>query len=226
MPGKSQASPGRRRGRPPKPDAERKRRILAMRMRDATMATLTQRAAANGRSLSEEAEARIEHSLHAGDMLEQALDLALGRPGAGLILAIVHVVRDVARGAAFVTTNRHGGDDWVNSPYAFEQVSRAIAAMLEALRPEGDVTPPLPPDWTPGSETAKKLRTWGDYGAQQILAAVVGRTENFRPRAGDFVHEQDDPSMQWVLPVRERLGPAVIGRIKKRIGASKDSQHG
>jgi hypothetical protein len=32
--------------------------------------------------------------------------------------------------------------------------------------------------------------------------------------------------MQWVLPVRERLGPAVIGRIKKRIGASKDSQHG
>ena len=81
---------------------------------------------------------------------------------------------------------------------------------------------PLPPDWAPGSETAKKLRTWGDYGAQLILAALVGRTENFKPQAGDFVHEQDDPSMQWV----GRLGPAVIGRIKKRIAASKDSQHG
>ena len=44
----------------------------------------------------------------------------------------------------------------------------------------------------------------------------------------DFVDEQDDPSMQWVLPVRERLGPAVIGRIKNRhrIAAPKDSQHG
>ena len=119
-----------------------------------------------------------------------------------------------------------GGDDWVNSPYAFEQVSRAIAAMLEAVRPEGDVTPPPPPDWAPGPATAEKLRTWGDYGAQQILAAVVGRTENYKPQAGDFVNEQDDPSMQWVLPVRERLGPVVIERIKKRIAASKDHQNG
>ena len=103
---------------------------------------------------------------------------------------------------------------------------RAIAAMLEAVRPEGDVTPPPPPDWAPGPATAEKLRTWGDYGAQQILAAVVGRTENYKPQEGDFVNEQDDPSMQWVLPVRERLGPVVIERIKKRIAASKDHQNG
>ena len=216
----------RPRGRPPQPEGARRRSNLTLRVSDKTKAGLERDAAANGRSLSEEAEARLDQAARSQQMLEQGLDLALGRPGAGLILAIVHVVRDVARGAAFVTTNRHGGDDWVNSPYAFEQVSRAIAAMLEAVRPEGDVTPPLPPDWAPGSETAKKLRTWGDYGAQLILAALVGRTENFKPQAGDFVHEQDDPSMQWVLPVRGRLGPAVIGRIKKRIAASKDSQHG
>ena len=40
------------------------------------------------------------------------------------------------------------------------------------------------------------------------------------------MNEQDDPSMQWVFPVRERLGPVVIERIKKRIAASKDSQNG
>jgi hypothetical protein len=218
----------RPRGRPPQPEGARRRSNLTLRVSDKTKAGLERDAAANGRSLSEEAEARLDQAARSQQMLEQGLDLALGRPGTGLILAIVQAMRDVAHGAAFVTTNRGGGDGWVNSPFAFEQVSRAIAAIVEAVRPEGDVTPPVRPDLALGPETAQKLRAWGDYGAQQILAAVVGRTENYKPQAGDFVDEQDDPSMQWVLPVRERLGPAVIGRIKNRhrIAAPKDSQHG
>jgi hypothetical protein len=40
------------------------------------------------------------------------------------------------------------------------------------------------------------------------------------------VNEQDDPSMQWGFPVRERLGPMVVERIKGRIASSKDSQNG
>jgi plasmid stability protein len=222
------ATQKRPRGRPPQPEGVRRRSNLTLRVRDETKAALERNAAANGRSLSEEAETLLDQALRSPQMLEQAFDLALDRPGAGLIMALVRVMRDVPRGAAFVTTNRHGGDDWINSPYAFEQVSRAIAAMLEAVRPEGDVTPPPPPDWAPpGPVTAEKLRTWGDYGAQQILAAVVGRTANYKSQAGDWAgSEQDDPSIQWVFPVRERLGAMVIERIKERIAASKDSQHG
>ena len=99
-------------------------------------------------------------------------------------MVLVRVLRDVASGAAFVTSGRHGrGDDWVSSPYAFQQVSRAIATLLEAVRPEGDVTPPPASVWA----TAEKLQTWGDYAARQNLAAVVGRTEHYQPQAGDFV---------------------------------------
>ena len=216
----------RPRGRPPQPEGVRRRSNLTLRIRDETKAALERNAADNGRSLSEEAETLLDQALRSPQLLEQAFDLALDRPGAGLLMALVRVIRDVARGAAFVTTNRESGDDWFNSPYAFEQVSRAITTMLEAVRPEGDVTPPPPPDWAPGPATAEKLRIWGDYGAQQILAAVVGRTENWTPQAGDFVNEQDDPSMQWVFPVRERLGPMVVERIKGRIASSKDSQNG
>src|SRR6476646_6143607 len=107
----------RPRGRPPQPEGVRRRSNLTLRIRDETKAALERNAADNGRSLSEEAETLLDQALRSPQLLEQAFDLALDRPGAGLLMALVRVIRDVARGAAFVTTNRESGDDWFNSPY-------------------------------------------------------------------------------------------------------------
>lgn len=52
----------RGRGRPPKAEGERKRNNLTMRLRDETKNKLQGAAAANTRSLSEEAEARLDRS--------------------------------------------------------------------------------------------------------------------------------------------------------------------
>jgi len=53
----------RRRGRPAKPDGEAKRAAFQTRMRTALRQRLQQAADQNGRSLSEEIEWRLEHSL-------------------------------------------------------------------------------------------------------------------------------------------------------------------
>jgi hypothetical protein len=63
----------RPRGRPPKPEADRKRGNFTMRLRDATRYRLEAAASRNQRSLSEECEARVERSFH-----EEELSAALG----------------------------------------------------------------------------------------------------------------------------------------------------
>ena len=195
----------RQRGRPTKPVESGVKVTLSLRMPSDLKRRLEAAGSSSGRNLSEESERRLDGSFRAEDMLKQALDLALDRPGTGLLMTLIRVLRDAARGAAVI----HGGDDWLSSPYAFDQVAKAVVAMLEGFRPAGDVAPPPGPN-------REKLRGWGDYAARQSLAAIVGRTENYQPQAGDFVNELDDPSVQWVRPVRERLGPVVIERIKKR----------
>jgi hypothetical protein len=212
----------KQRGRPTKPAKPGEKATLSLRVTPDLKQRLEAAGALEGRNLSEEAERRLDASFRGADMLDQALDLGFGTAAVGLILLLARTMRVVGQGAAFVTPSRHGGDDWLSSPYAFEQVSRAIEATLEAIRPEGDVTPPRPPEWAaPGPTTAKKMEAWGTHGAQQMLAAVVGRTEDYKPQAGDFANELADPFVQWVLPVRARLGPAVVGRIKDRIAACK-----
>jgi len=59
------------RGRPAKAPMERKRRNLTMRVRDALRDSLGAAAAASGRSLSEEAEFRLEQSFMADDIVER-----------------------------------------------------------------------------------------------------------------------------------------------------------
>ncbi|MCJ2093247.1 hypothetical protein MKK67_12215 [Methylobacterium sp. J-072] len=62
-----------RRGRPPKPDAVRLRRPVAVRLRDELRAELEISSARHGRSVSEEIEARLESSLAVQNHLKQEL---------------------------------------------------------------------------------------------------------------------------------------------------------
>src|ERR1039458_9169921 len=130
----------RPRGRPAQPEGVRRRRNLTLRIRAETKAALERDAAANGRSLSEEAEMRLDHSFRAEGMLDQVLDLALGRQVAGLTLLLARVMRDTGTLAGFMTKYTLGSaSGWLADPDALDLIFRAIAAALDALRPARDV---------------------------------------------------------------------------------------
>src|SRR3954453_22863082 len=86
----------RKRGRPALPEKERRRSNLTLRIRGETRQALEVRAATNGRSLSEETEAIIEHALQGGRWLAEALDLAWGQETAALALLLGRVAHGVS----------------------------------------------------------------------------------------------------------------------------------
>lgn len=139
----------RRRGRPSIPEGERKRQHLTLRVRDQTKRSLEYHANANQRSLSEEAEARLEISFGSEKVLHEALELAYGKQLAGLFLLLTRAM-DEAGGIAAVYGNlaKTGWSPgippapWLQEPYAFDQVAKAAVAILEAIRPSGDPSPP------------------------------------------------------------------------------------
>jgi hypothetical protein len=214
----------KRPGRPTKPARQGEKTTLSLRVDSELKQRLEDAGSSSGRNLSDEASRRLEGSFQAQDMLYQALDIALGRDGAAVVQLLARALADVGHGASFASTRRSGNENWLTDPYVYNQIVTAIVAVLEAMRPEDDATPPPSPAWAP--DVAQKLHTLGTYGANRLLKAVVGRGEDSRPQAGD-VNERDSPIAQWAAPVRERLGPVVVDRIRKNIARLPEgSQNG
>jgi predicted transcriptional regulator len=123
----------------------------------------------NGRSQSQEAEMRLEHTFTATNAVLDALDLAYGRRLTGLLLAMAHAAQLTGTRAVFVSqANITGGEDWMSDPYAYDQAVKAIEVLLEAYRPAGKVRIPPP---QPGLPEAAYARL-GEGFAQELLEAV------------------------------------------------------
>jgi plasmid stability protein len=201
----------RPRGRPPQPEGVRRRSNLTLRVRDETKAALERNAAANGRSLSEEAETLLDQALRSPQLLDQAFDLALGQAPAGLVLLIVRAMQIVGSEAGIVATGHFVADGWLAAPYVFGQVVAALEAIIEAPRPEGDASPPNAPLGA-GRDWNRRVATLGRATAQRLLADVVGT---------------DGGAMsQWHAGIRERLGPQIVERIKQNLAGREGSQNG
>jgi hypothetical protein len=202
----------RPRGRPPKPDEERKRGNLTMRLRDATRIALEESAAANQRSLSEECEARLEHSLRDQLLFDEAIDIECGHGTAGIVALLREIIKRIAsvsvRGAA-----------WMNHPVIFDQAVKAIDLALETLRPPGD------PDHLSFNDLLSSEGfdpvMWpkaGQIRAANLLEAIVDPTANpgLGPRA---------------KMLAEKLGLELVDRIraadpdKIRRGLVEEVQH-
>src|SRR5690348_4340883 len=126
-------------GRPPKPEGEAKRAYFQTRIREPQRQRLDAAAAVNGRSLSEEIEQRLEESLADEDRLVAALGRTYGRQAAAVMLLVGEVLGRAAPHMGFMRSFAlEGAEDWLNDPFAFEQAVRAIALILEAIRPEGN----------------------------------------------------------------------------------------
>jgi hypothetical protein len=156
----------RPRGRPPKPPAERKRGIIALRVRDATKERLTAQATANQRSISEEAEMLIETAMSQRATFDQQLELALGREAASLAMLLGLVAGWIGP--------QSGERHWLSDPYGFEQVKRGLEVVLAAVRPPGEVVePPAPTGPFAGLAIRSHPAFRADLGRMLAEGAIV-----------------------------------------------------
>jgi len=118
------------RGRPPKPAEERKRGYLSFRVTDALREELRQRAAREGRSISEEVEFRLMRSIYEDDLFGDNIYLRR------TIQNIGRVIYDIER----LTGRRAFGP--TGDPWAHQQAWEALSRWFAETRPPGDVVPP------------------------------------------------------------------------------------
>ena len=116
---------GRQRGRPPIEPSQRKRNNVTVRVRDETKGQLTAAATLNGRSLSEEMEARIERSF-----TDEAVRYEdFGGRGSYEIFRVLG-----SAASAFGTAI--GMADWWRNPRSFAKVRNTSSSLLKVLQKE------------------------------------------------------------------------------------------
>ena len=112
----------------------------------------------HGRSLTQEAEYRLEQSFGDDDVLIKALSRAYGPELTGILLLLAATLRNVGPMAGFNLGGPRGYHDWFNLDLAYNQVANAVNVAVEAIRPNGDLDrlkstlPALP------SEAAENLK--------------------------------------------------------------------
>jgi hypothetical protein len=167
-----------------------------MRITPNVRARLVDEAANNFRSITQEAEFRLEQSFLKDTYADQAADLAYGQRAAGILKLLARVMIDAGPAAAFMNTGKpEDAVNWTSNAYAFHEVVKGIAAALEGLRPEGDRSP---------SDPAKHLPV-GEMMARGALIAIKDR--ECGGELGD-----------WARPVRERLSD-IVNRIRVDVNA-------
>jgi hypothetical protein len=153
-----------------------------------------ERAAVNtGRSLSQEAELRLERTFRDDDLLSQLMGAAYGEKLAAVLMIIGETMSAVGPTVAHVETQTpEGAENWLKSPVAFDQASKAAQAVLGALAPTGPTAPRSP-----------KLSIADGY-AKFYLDVASGQLS------------MTDARGRWGNVVQEMLGSDLIHRIKQR----------
>ena len=170
-------------------------------------------AAASGRSLSTEAQLRLENSFRDQRLFDEALDIEYGDGTAGIVALLREIIKLVAS-----TATR--GATWMSHPVTFDQVIQAINLALDMLRPPGDPNHLSLSDMlsSDGLDPAMWKKA-GQIRAARLLDAVVdppAAKAGLGPRA---------------KPLADKLGPELVDRIrakdpdKIRRGLIEEMQH-
>jgi hypothetical protein len=192
--------PERRTGRPVKAVPAGQRASLGLKVTSEIKQRLDGAARANGRTQSQEAEARLEQSFRDEDLLPQILDLAYGRQTAALLMLLGRSIRDASSHAAFdAEGSLASAENWMNHPWAYQQAWEATRRIFDVFRPSSEPLAPRSRKGLPQPVRAA-LNNLGCGIAEGVIAATV--------------HPDDTPALSDVMkPARERLGE-VINRIK------------
>jgi hypothetical protein len=187
-----------RAGRPTTAPKEGEKATLGIRASAKLKARLDDAAKASARSLSQEAEIRLEASFRSEDLLSQVLRLAYGRQLAGLLMMIGRAMRPAGERSALDATYSHDAvDHWLDVPWAAEQATSAGMMVLEAFRPPPELR--KFPEEIAGAPVRggdrDHIERRGAILAEQVLRAIVERdaptpdldefTAQVRPLLGD-----------------------------------------
>src|SRR5690242_18402359 len=104
---------------------DQKRIPLSMRITPGVRERLAEEAEMNGRSITQEAEFRLEQSFARQALLGEVLDLAYGRLPAAILVMIARAMDDAGKSAGF--------SDWPKNPDAVEHVKEAVCEILSAF---------------------------------------------------------------------------------------------
>jgi hypothetical protein len=125
-------------GRPTKLAKEGEKTTLSLRVTPELKRQLDDAGASGGRNLSQEAELRLRNSLQAERVLDEAVDLVFPADASIVAIPLLRLLAAVGPQAGYFSTlTPAGARDWFDNPYAYDQVVKGIAALLEALRPPG-----------------------------------------------------------------------------------------
>ena len=133
----------KRAGRPSREPKPGERVNLSLRVTPEVKVGLEREAAAAGRSLSQEAEMRLEQSFRDQALLPQVLELAYGPQLSAMIMMAALAMKSAGALAAFRATNSLDEmERWFLDPWAFNQAVRAGMFLLMVLGPEGEIKEP------------------------------------------------------------------------------------
>jgi hypothetical protein len=187
------------RGRRPKGNYKEKTEVFSSRIRADTKAALVAAAARRGHSASQEWEYRIRRSFDEDQGIMEKLG---GREN----YAVLRIISSLM-GVLSNPTGPRGS--WLHDPYLFDQLVKAVAVVLNELRPPGDAA--LPPSASgPWSEAIDALYAFqSKLRAAEILIAVKEAQPDL-PLATD----NPAPFIRADLgPVAERIGTRDAPRL-------------
>jgi hypothetical protein len=157
----------------------------------------------NDRSLSQEAEIRLEQSFHEEDWAKLFHDRVYGRQAAGLLELLGMAIRNATMGR--ISANDQMGilaDDWMSDPAVFDVFEGQIREILHHLRPADECT------WKPQSDA---------------LASKLGRGSLLSVLRGKAGHGSDDRGRLGAI-VREKIGEAAVNRIAESLGIERAAE--
>jgi hypothetical protein len=140
---------------------------------------------ASGRSISQEAELRLERSFEQQRLLPEALELAYGDELAGVLIAIAEAMNDARLHARIVTDEDYR--TWLEDGFAFDAAVAAAQIVFEALRPAGS---------TKNAASPRTSAEIAQVSAKRLLQRLL---DDDATNAGE---------------ARRLLGPAVVKRLK------------
>jgi hypothetical protein len=145
----------------------------------------------NGRSLSQEAEIRLESSFRDQDRAELFSDAVYGRQLTGLLELLGDVLRDIAAIGRARPKASTKGDDLLSDPAVFAAVEDAIREGLELLRPDGNAEPLVP----------------GGPVGRMIMRNLLRRVAFVAPYSSHDVEAR----------IRDKIGPEPAERLAFRL---------
>jgi hypothetical protein len=186
----------RRIGRPAKAPEPGSRVSLGLKVTGDIKGRLDATARANGRTQSQEAEARLERSFHEEELLPQLLELAYGRQTAGLLLLLGECIRDIAPHASFLSGDHlRPTGDWMERPWPYQQVKAGVDTIFQALAPPGTEEAKAPKTIANLPELAQEpMRHLGQGFAVGVLRTLFGD-----PKSASDLNRRMTPAREMLV---------------------------